>query len=131
MPRSSAPSRYQRLRQFRQNPARFIMSMFCTSVRARRCSTSLRKAAASSSVRVFSSISGVAMVAPPVLPPIWSSGGAAARGRWDGSAPAAFSGQEQREAAMESGGFDFTALRRALEAGDAAALAKLYAEDAE
>jgi len=32
---------------------------------------------------------------------------------------------------MESGGFDFTALRRALEAGDAAALATLYAEDAE
>ena len=60
-PASSAASRYQRLRQFRQNPARFIMSMFCTSVRSRRCSTRRRNAAASSSVRVLSSICGAVM----------------------------------------------------------------------
>ena len=35
-PRAAAASWYQRLRQFRQKPARFIRSMFCTSVRARR-----------------------------------------------------------------------------------------------
>ena len=52
MPFASAASRYQRLRQLRQKPARFIRSMFCTSVRSRRCSTRRRNAAASSSVRV-------------------------------------------------------------------------------
>src|SRR5205823_1093852 len=56
MPLPSAASRYQRDRQLRQNPARFIRSMFCTSVRSRRCATSVRNAAASSSVRVLSSI---------------------------------------------------------------------------
>ena len=56
MPRSSAASRYQRDRQLRQKPARFIRSIFCTSVRSRRCATSRRKVAASSSVRVLSSI---------------------------------------------------------------------------
>src|ERR1700744_3698501 len=61
MPRSPAASRYQRLRQLRQKPARFIMSMFCTSVRSRRCSTRRRNAAASSSVRVFSSSCGAVM----------------------------------------------------------------------
>ena len=54
MPCASAASRYQRLRQLRQKPARFIRSMFCTSVRSRRCSTRRRNAAASSSVRVAS-----------------------------------------------------------------------------
>ena len=59
-PRASAASRYQRLRQFRQKPARFMRSMFCTSLRSRRCATRARKAAASSSVRVAgSSISAV------------------------------------------------------------------------
>src|SRR5579875_370929 len=57
MPRSSALSRYQRDRQLRQKPARFIRSRFCTSVRSRKCATSLRKAPASSSVRVLASIS--------------------------------------------------------------------------
>ena len=54
-PRSSAAARYHFDKQLRQNPARFIRSMFCTSVRSRRCATSLRNAAASSSVRVASS----------------------------------------------------------------------------
>src|SRR6266480_1321404 len=53
--RASAASFIQFDRQLRQNPARFIRSMFCTSVCARRCSTRRRKAAASSSVRVLSS----------------------------------------------------------------------------
>ena len=44
-----------------RSPARFIMSMFCTSVRSRRCSTRRRNAAASSSVRVLSSICGAVM----------------------------------------------------------------------
>src|SRR5262249_39408360 len=56
MPRSSAAARYHFDRQLRQNPARFIRSIFCTSTRSRKCCTSLRKAAASSSVRVLSSI---------------------------------------------------------------------------
>src|SRR5512132_2306065 len=43
-------------RQLRQKPARFIRSMFWTSVRRRRCSMSPRKAAASTSVLVLSSI---------------------------------------------------------------------------
>ena len=54
-PRASAASFIQLDRQLRQKPARFIRSMFCTSVRARRCSTRRRNAAASSSVRVLSS----------------------------------------------------------------------------
>src|SRR5680860_1732144 len=56
MPRSSAASRYQVERQLRQKPARSIRSIFWTSVRSRKCSTNRRKAAASSSVLVFSSI---------------------------------------------------------------------------
>ena len=40
-------------RQFRQNPARFIWSMFCTSERDWRCATSCRNAYASSSVCVL------------------------------------------------------------------------------
>src|SRR6516165_12571756 len=55
-PRSSASARYHFDRQFRQKPARFIRSMFWTSVRSRRCSTRRRKVAASSSMRVLSSI---------------------------------------------------------------------------
>ena len=51
-PRSPAAARYHFERQLRQKPARFIRSMFCTSGCARRCSTSVRNAAASSSVRV-------------------------------------------------------------------------------
>src|SRR5579875_2475696 len=56
MPFSAAASRYQRDRQLRQNPARFIRSMFWTSVRSRRCATRRRKVAASSSMRVLSSM---------------------------------------------------------------------------
>ena len=56
-PRSSAASLSQFERQLRQKPARFIKSMFWTSVRSRRCSTSRRKAAASSSVLIARSIS--------------------------------------------------------------------------
>src|SRR4029077_14012473 len=56
MPRVPAASRYQRDRQLRQKPARFIRSRFCTSVRSRRCCTRRRKDAASSSVVVLSSI---------------------------------------------------------------------------
>ena len=52
---ASAASFSQFDRQFRQKPARFIRSIFCTSVRSRRCLTSVRNAAASSSVRVASS----------------------------------------------------------------------------
>src|SRR5947208_9868603 len=55
-PRASASSLSQLDRQLRQKPARFIRSMFRTSLRERRCSTSRRKAAASSSVLVLSSI---------------------------------------------------------------------------
>src|SRR5215475_11558907 len=54
-PRASAASFIQFDKQLRQKPARFIKSMFCTSVRARKCSTRRRNAAASSSVRVLSS----------------------------------------------------------------------------
>src|SRR5215510_6740431 len=54
-PLASAASFIQLDRQLRQKPARFIRSMFCTSVRPRRCSTSRRNTAASSSVRVLSS----------------------------------------------------------------------------
>ena len=36
-------------RQLRQNPAKIMTSMFCTSVRMRRCSASLEKAYASAS----------------------------------------------------------------------------------
>src|ERR1700760_4552014 len=56
IPLSAASSRYHRLRQLRQNPARFIRSIFWTSVRSRRWPTSRRKAAASSSVLVVLSI---------------------------------------------------------------------------
>src|SRR5262249_16203864 len=52
-PLASAASFIQLPRQLRQKPARFIRSMFCTSVRARRCSTSRRNTAASSSVWVL------------------------------------------------------------------------------
>src|SRR5947199_10637397 len=55
-PRASASSLSQLDRQLRQKPARFIRSMFWTSVRERRCSTRRRKTAASSSVLVLSSI---------------------------------------------------------------------------
>src|ERR1700719_5241554 len=55
-PLASASSLSQFDRQLRQKPARFIRSIFCTSVRERRCSTRRRKAAASSSVLVLSSI---------------------------------------------------------------------------
>src|SRR6185295_7106350 len=61
-PFSSAASFIQFDRQLRQKPARFIMSMFCTSVRDRRCSTSRRYTAASSSVRVLSSIAASSTV---------------------------------------------------------------------
>src|SRR5258705_12330630 len=53
MSRSAAASWYQFDKQFLQKPARFIRSTFWTSVRARRCSSSLRKAAASKSVSFF------------------------------------------------------------------------------
>ena len=62
----SASSFIQLDRQLRQKPARFIRSMFCTSVRVRRCSTRRRKTAASSSVRVLSS--RAMGVAPPEFP---------------------------------------------------------------
>src|ERR1035437_4352058 len=52
--------------QLRQKPARFIRSIFCTSVRSRRCATSRRNAAASSSVRVFSSKSGTGIRVLPL-----------------------------------------------------------------
>src|SRR6516165_3379245 len=55
-PLASASSFSQLDRQLRQKPARFIRSMFWTSVRERRCATRRRKAAASSSVLVLSSI---------------------------------------------------------------------------
>src|SRR5438270_794688 len=55
-PVALASARYHFDRQLRQKPARFIKSMFWTSVRSRRCSTRRRKVAASSSVRVLSSI---------------------------------------------------------------------------
>ena len=56
-----AASWYQLARQLRQKPARFIRSMFCTSLRSRRCSTSRRKAAASSSV---TSVLSILVMAP-------------------------------------------------------------------
>src|SRR5260370_16277556 len=56
VPLASASSFIQLDRQLRQNPAKFIRSMFWTSVRERRCSTRRRKTAASSSVLVLSSI---------------------------------------------------------------------------
>src|SRR5690606_20512377 len=62
-PAALAASRYQFDRQLRQKPARFIMSMFCTSVRSRRCCTSRRKAAASKS-RCWSLLRSVT-AAPP------------------------------------------------------------------
>src|SRR6202790_1213664 len=55
-PLASAASLSQLDRQLRQKPARFIKSIFWTSVRDRRCSTRRRKTAASSSVLVLSSI---------------------------------------------------------------------------
>src|SRR2546428_5455219 len=55
-PLASASSFIQLDRQLRQKPARFIKSMFWTSVRARRWLTRRRKTAASSSVLVLSSI---------------------------------------------------------------------------
>src|SRR6202047_784303 len=55
-PWASAASLSQLDRQLRQKAARFIRSMFWTSVRERRCSTRRRKTAASSSVLVLSSI---------------------------------------------------------------------------
>src|SRR5262245_59521311 len=66
-PLASAASLSQFERQLRQNPARFIRSMFCASVRSLRCSTRRRNAAASSSVFVRSSI---AMNVIPSLPMI-------------------------------------------------------------
>ncbi len=51
-PVSAAASRYQLARQLRQKPARFIRSMFWTSLRVLRCSTRRRNTAASNSVRV-------------------------------------------------------------------------------
>ena len=65
-PLASASSFIQLDRQLRQKPARFIRSMFWTSVRLRRCSTRRRKTAASSSVLVLSSI--VMAVIPQVVP---------------------------------------------------------------
>src|SRR5258708_35320562 len=55
-PLASASSLSQLDRQLRQKPARFIRSIFWTSVRERRCSTRRRNTAASSSVLVLSSI---------------------------------------------------------------------------
>src|SRR5712671_1666942 len=55
-PLASASSLSQLDRQLRQKPARFISSMFWTSVRERRCSTRRRNTAASSSVLVLSSV---------------------------------------------------------------------------
>src|SRR5437868_14050063 len=60
-PAASAASFIQLDRQLRQNPARFIRSIFWTSVRERRCSTRRRNAAASSSVLVLSSIAMTAL----------------------------------------------------------------------
>src|ERR1700716_1897088 len=54
-PLASAAPLSQFDRQLRQKPARFIRSMFWTSVRERRCSTRRRNTAASSSVLVLSS----------------------------------------------------------------------------
>src|SRR4051812_15229078 len=56
VPLASAASLSQFDRQLRQKPARFIRSMFCTSLRERRCSTRRRNTAASSSVLVLSSV---------------------------------------------------------------------------
>src|SRR5690242_15860816 len=56
MPRASAPARYHFDRQLRQNPAWLLRSRFSPSLRSPRCATSRRKVAASSAVRVFSSI---------------------------------------------------------------------------
>src|SRR5258707_13964068 len=53
-PLASASSLRQLDRQLRQKPARFIRSIFWTSVRERRCSTRRRKVAASRSVLVLS-----------------------------------------------------------------------------
>src|SRR5437660_1947979 len=63
-PLESAASFIQLDRQLRQKPARFIRSMFCTSVRARRCSTRRRNTAASGSVWVLSSMSAFLKVSP-------------------------------------------------------------------
>src|SRR6195952_5492072 len=56
VPLASASSLSQFDRQLRQKPARFIRSMFWTSVRERRCSTRRRNTAASNSVLVLSSV---------------------------------------------------------------------------
>src|SRR5688572_18725926 len=66
MPLPLAASRYQLERQLRQKPARFIRSMFCTSVRSRRCSTRRRKAAASKSRCWVSVRSAMATILPVV-----------------------------------------------------------------
>src|ERR1700722_13116891 len=55
-PMASASLNIQLAKQLRQKPARSIISTFCTSVRLRRWSTRRRNTAASSSVRVLSSI---------------------------------------------------------------------------
>src|SRR5690606_9266326 len=62
-PAALAASRYQLDRQLRQKPPRFIMSMFCTSVRSRRCCTSRRNAAASKS-RCWVSLRSVIAATP-------------------------------------------------------------------
>src|SRR5690349_8629091 len=63
-PRASASSFSQLERQLRQKPARFIKSIFWTSVRARKCSSRRLKAAASSSVVVLS------LIAIVIFPPL-------------------------------------------------------------
>src|SRR4026209_2051551 len=55
-PLAAAASWYQFPRQLRQKPASSMRSIFCTSLRSRKCSTRRRNAAASSSVRICSSI---------------------------------------------------------------------------
>src|SRR3974377_739283 len=67
-PLASAASFIQLERQLRQKPARFIKSMFCTSVRKRKCPTRRRNAAASSSVLVFSSMAMTATFQSRDLP---------------------------------------------------------------
>ena len=65
-PLSAASARYHLERQLRQNPARFIRSIFWTSVCSRRWLTSFRNAAASISVCDCSGI-GVVMIAHTCL----------------------------------------------------------------
>jgi hypothetical protein len=55
-PTASASLNIQLAKQFRQKPVRSIISMFCTSVRLRKWLTTRRNTAASSSIRVLSSI---------------------------------------------------------------------------